>query len=104
MEKQKITAGIIVGIQNDIRIYRYETKQDWEKKVIDILKSSLVSKKSKLMPYLKEKIKGDFRRELPDGYDIFIAVNLVDSYEVSPFEFSYQQKKIYNELKQMGVV
>jgi hypothetical protein len=104
MEKQKMTAGIIVGIKNDIRVYRFETKQDWENKVISILKSNGISKKSKFASYLKEKLEDGFWRNELDGYDIFIAVNLIEAYDVTPFSFNYRQYGLHEELKRLGVI
>ena len=104
MEKQKMTAGIIVGIKNDIRVYRYETKLNWEEKIINILESPLISKKSKLVSFVKQKSKEGFWRNNLDGYDIFIAVNLIEAYDVSPFSFNYQQYGLHKKLKQLGAI
>ena len=104
MEKQKMTAGIIVGIKNDIRVYRYETKLNWEEKILNILESPLISKKSKLVSFVKQKSKEGFWRNNLDGYDIFIAVNLIEAYDVSPFSFNYQQYGLHKKLKQLGAI
>ncbi len=104
MEKQKMTAGIIVGIKNDIRVYRYETKLNWEEKIINILESPLISKKSKLVSFVKQESKEGFWRNNLDGYDIFIAVNLIEAYDVSPFSFNYQQYGLHKKLKQLGAI
>ena len=104
LSKRQIPINFIVAIQADRRIYRYEIKQEWSDKVLEILNSSAISKDSKMYQMIKEESSEAFKWHRFDGYDVFIAFNIIDNYDVSPFKYSYSQKELYDKLKKLNVI
>ncbi len=98
----KIPLKTIVEIQNEYRIYRDEVKQEWNEKALKMLSSNFTNVNVTLLAYLKQKSGNAFNWNDFDGYDLFIAKNLMAKNYL--FRYNFRQKGVYRDLKRMGLV